>query len=238
MKNELISYGLSNKEIDIYLASLKAGECTANKLSELTSIRRSTVYEVIETLKKKGLITSFKKEKKSYFIASKPPTLINLLKEKERIIKEILPELESLSKSSTEKPEIKLIEGLSSIKAEVKKMLDSKEIYIYGAGIKGDITYSTFTSNFAKKRVANKVKMKAIIGESVPEHMLEKDVAKLTEIRKLSTLNDYQIAYFIYSDNLLILSTEEPLFAVSIKNPLIIKTKKDIFNLLWKIAKR
>ena len=56
MEYELKQYGLSEKEIQIYLACLKKGSATTNDLSSLTGIRRSTVYEVIESLKKKSLM--------------------------------------------------------------------------------------------------------------------------------------------------------------------------------------
>ena len=79
MREQLRKYGFSEKEIEIYLACLKLGDSTANRLSEITGIRRSTIYEVIESLKKRGIITSFRKNNKYYFSSIKPNSLINLL---------------------------------------------------------------------------------------------------------------------------------------------------------------
>ncbi|MBS3158284.1 hypothetical protein J4206_03275, partial [Candidatus Woesearchaeota archaeon] len=53
VEEQLREYGLSDKEAKVYLACLKAGVCTANKISILTDLRRSTTYDVLESLKSK-----------------------------------------------------------------------------------------------------------------------------------------------------------------------------------------
>ncbi|MBI2499097.1 hypothetical protein HYV88_02545 [Candidatus Woesearchaeota archaeon] len=237
MKNELINYGLSEKEADIYLACLKAGETTANRLSELTNIRRSTIYEVLENLKKKGIISSLVKNKKYHFRAVKPSSLIDLLKDKERIIKDILPQLNKITESIVGKPKIELFEGSLAIKEAVLDLLNYKEIFVYGGSTLGDELFGTFTANFAKKRASNKIKMKAIIGEKIPEHMLEKDVKNLTEIRRNLLFEEHKSVYFIYGNNLLIVNLGTELTAIKVaNNPILIDSQKSIFDNLWNLS--
>jgi sugar-specific transcriptional regulator TrmB len=239
MKKELISYGLSEKEAEIYLANLKSGSSTANRLAEITNIRRSTVYEVLESLKKKGLVSVVTKDKKYHFQAVKPSSLIDLLRDKERMIKEILPSLNKLTESSLQKSNVELFEGSISIKEAVLDMLNSKEILVYGGSTVGDELFGTFTANFSKKRVANKVKMKAIVGKTVSKHMLQKDVKDLTDIRKNNLFENHKSVYFIYGDNLLIVSLGYELSAVRIQNnPVLVESQRQIFDLLWKTAKK
>ncbi len=232
MEAELKQYGLSEKEIEIYLAGLKAGSCTANRLSELTGIRRSTVYEVTETLKKKGLMSSIKQEKKYYFVASKPESLIELLKEKEDIIKRVLPDLNKLSTVQIEKPAITIYKGSVGIRAAAEDMLSAKEILVYGASKNADAVMGSYTSNFAKKRVEKKVKLKAVI-EDIPKHMLEKDVKKYTQIQKLNFLRNHNTVYFIYNNKVLICTLKEELMVVQIESPLLVESQKLIFQFLW-----
>ncbi|HLC46967.1 MAG TPA: helix-turn-helix domain-containing protein [Candidatus Nanoarchaeia archaeon] len=237
MKEALLQYGLSEKEVEVYLGCLKAGECTANRIAELTGIRRSTVYEVIETLKKKGLLSKVIKDKKYFFIAAKPSSLIDVLKEKERLINESLPALNKLRLSEKEKSEVELIEGISSIKSYILDMLKCKEILIYGAGSAGDEVYGVFTANFAKKRVSQKVSVKAIIGGRIPEHMREEDVKAVTELRMLPALENHPAAYFIYGNDLLMLTVGDPLIAIHMNNPAVVESQKRLFGILWKTAK-
>ena len=229
---------LSEKETELYLASLKAGKATANTLSELTGIRRSTVYEVIESLKRKGIMASFKKDKKYYFSAAKPKALIYLLREKERNIKNILPELEKFSASTIIRQEAEFLEVISSIKQEVLNMLNHKEILVYGASAIGDEFFGSFTANFARKRIANRVKMCAIIGKTIPAHMRDSDVKSLTFIRTLDLFENHKTAYFIYGDVFLTISLGGELAAIKIKSKNITNSQRQIFEELWKIAEK
>jgi sugar-specific transcriptional regulator TrmB len=238
METELKEYGLSEKEAKIYIANLKSGDCTANKLSELTGIRRSTVYEVIETMKKKGIISSYKKDKRFYFSPLPPTKLITLLREKEEKIKRIVPELSSLIGKTSEKPNVQLYEGINGMKNVVEEMLISSEILVYGATKSGDQIFEHYIPNFAKRREEKKVKMRAIISPDLPKHMVEKGVSKYTKIRTLEIFDKHNVAYFIYRDKLIVLSLGEELIAVKIKSPLIIESQRIIFEQLWKIARK
>lgn len=237
MEKELKAYGLSDKEVKIYLANLKAGSCTANRLSEITGIRRSTVYEVIESLKKKGLVKSFRKEKKYYFEAIKPKILIDLLREKQKLIKIILPDLNKLSKTLIKKPAVSLYEGKVGIRIAISEILDSKEILVCGASKEGERVFDTFPANFAQKRATKKIKMRAIIEKNPPEHMVEKKVRKYTQIRNLKSLRNHKVVYFIYNHTLLAVTLGQELIAIKIQSPLLVESQKILFEEMWKIAK-
>lgn len=237
MREELMKYGLSAKEADVYLACIKSGDVSANRISELSGIRRSTVYEVIESLKKKGLVKSFSKDKKLYFSAVEPTALIDLLKDKERLIQSILPDIERIRSQIIEKPRIELFEGTIGIKNALKEMLKQKEILVYGASIVGDRVLGAYTANFAMKRAEKGIMMKAIIEKTIPKHMMERDVAKFTQIKTLDFLKEHNSAYFIYDNKLILVTLGEELIAIKITSPLLVKSQKEIFNFLWKIAK-
>ncbi|HLC90160.1 MAG TPA: helix-turn-helix domain-containing protein [Candidatus Nanoarchaeia archaeon] len=233
MKDALRKYGLSEKEIGLYLACLKTGSTTANRLSELTNIRRSTVYEVIDSLKHKGLISSFIKNKRFYFSAAKPSILLDLLKDKEKLIRNILPELNQLSFSLVERPKVEVFEGLLGLKTASEDMLDSKEILVYGASHLADKILGPYTTNFSKRRVGKKIKLKAIIEEDIPDHMKEKEVAKYTSIKTSKIFKNHTSVYFIYSGKVLIITFKEELMALRITSPLLVESQKILFDYLW-----
>ncbi len=60
--------GLSDKEAAIYLALLQYESATVIQLSAKTKIKRPTVYVVLETLSKKGLVAEAKVGKKTEFL--------------------------------------------------------------------------------------------------------------------------------------------------------------------------
>ena len=68
--------------------------------------------------------------------------------------------------------------------------------------------------------------------------MTEKDIEKITEIRKIDLFESYNVGYFIWSSNILILGVEEPYFATLIESKVLAESQRQLFELLWKIAKK
>jgi predicted transcriptional regulator len=119
MLKKLIELGLSKTEAEIYLALLEHNKLTPARISRITGINRSTVYAAALELVKKGVITEDLSGKTKYLLASEPENLLtevekNMLelKKKEKLIKEIIPNLELLPKSKNYSiPKIQFIEG-------------------------------------------------------------------------------------------------------------------------------
>jgi len=82
MIKELIEYGLSDNEANIYVNCLKLGQATANRISELSSFPRSTTYDILDKLKNIGLISTCIIDNKTHFIANDPSALMTSLNEK------------------------------------------------------------------------------------------------------------------------------------------------------------
>ena len=95
---ELKQLGLNDNEIKVYVTMLKIGLSTASTISEKTGLYRPYVYDTLEKLIDKGLVSYVIKDNKKHFQADHPKKLIENLKEKEENIKKILPTLISFTK--------------------------------------------------------------------------------------------------------------------------------------------
>ena len=63
----LTSLGLSKNEAKVYLALLDLGSATAGKIAEKSKVHRTNVYDALERLIEKGVVTYiFKKDIKNY----------------------------------------------------------------------------------------------------------------------------------------------------------------------------
>lgn len=144
MMEKLRQLGLSENEAKVYLASLELGQANVQEIAKKAGINRPTSYFVIENLMKKGLLSSFHKEKKQYFTAADPDRLFDIL-EKEKIAAEekkeeltkILPELHSLFRK-TGRPVVRYYEGKEGISAMVREFLEEatgtvRMVYSYDA---------------------------------------------------------------------------------------------------------
>src|SRR3989344_388940 len=122
LEKYLQDLGLSDKEALIYLALLQVDSTTALDLSKKTKINRSTVYVVIDSLSKKGLVSETTIGKKTQFQAESPERLETFVEnrkqqfeEQSERLKDIIPEIKSIQRESGERPVVKYFEGKEGI---------------------------------------------------------------------------------------------------------------------------
>jgi sugar-specific transcriptional regulator TrmB len=132
-ESELKNLGLSDKETKVYLASLELGAETMLKIARIAGVNRPTTYVQVESLIKKGLMSSFVKGKKRYFSAEPPERLLGLVdiarkdfEEKEKSFKNILPELKNVFDVAGERPRVRFYEGREGFQAIIDDVLRSK----------------------------------------------------------------------------------------------------------------
>src|SRR3989344_1477489 len=103
--------GLTNNESLIYSSLLKNGESAAGLISRLTGLHRRTVYDSIERLIEKGLISFIIKNNKKLFHAASPKRFLEIVKEKEEKLNNILPLMLSNYNAVKEEQEIYFYKG-------------------------------------------------------------------------------------------------------------------------------
>jgi sugar-specific transcriptional regulator TrmB len=82
----LEDFGLSEKEARTYLASLALGSAVVADVALKAELTRPTAYLMVDSLKGRGLITEFKKGKKTFVRACEPAKLSEMLAfEKEQL---------------------------------------------------------------------------------------------------------------------------------------------------------
>lgn len=102
-KSKLKALGLSDQEIKIYIALLEGGPLSASQLSKNTNTYRPYVYDTLENLIGKELVTHTIKESKKEFKCAPPSALNKLLKkekdqlkQKQDIVDLLMPKLEKI----------------------------------------------------------------------------------------------------------------------------------------------
>ncbi len=117
MEKTLRGLGFSEREVRVYLALLELGEVTVGPLAAKTRIQHSKVYQTIEKLIDRGLVSFVIKSKTRYFQAQDPRNILHSLKEKEREFLDILPNLVQLKKKAREPQIARVYEGYKAIRA-------------------------------------------------------------------------------------------------------------------------
>src|SRR3989338_4102377 len=107
----LTKAGLSDKAAKIYTTLLQSGPQSVRKLAEAASINRGTTYNILKELQAYGVVTFFHKEKKQYFVAEDPESVIRMVRARASgltdVVSELrvtLPTLRALRDSGSAKP--------------------------------------------------------------------------------------------------------------------------------------
>lgn len=236
----------SKKETKVYLAILELGTAKAKDLALKTDLNRTTVYDVCDVLLSRGLISTYKQGKTTFFNALDPKRLENYLeREKEECeskiekqkkkVKDLLPELISLQNLPTKKPKVQFFEGEKGIREAYEDTLSSREIILAYANVetmhKG---LPNFFPEYYKRRTAKKIFIRAICPQNkLSIERSEKDREEMREVRFLpEKAQTFSPEINLYHHKMLIASWKEKI-AVIIESKELVDLQKLIYNLLW-----
>jgi sugar-specific transcriptional regulator TrmB len=233
----LKQFGLSDKEIKVYLALLESGSASVRKLADKTNVNRGTVYDVLKDLKELGLAAYYHKSTKQFFTAEDPSRLVDVLDNKvqnlENIrteISAVIPQLKSLQAKAGDKPVVKYYEGSSGIKTILNDVLENagKAYCVFSSSTIRPFIYKALPT-FTKQRIKKQISVQSIaIG-----HSGSKD--GLAEVRSLSAKEGSPTYILIYNGKVAMISVNsknQPLGLI-IEDAAIHQTQKQLFDFIW-----
>lgn len=228
--------GLTDTEIKIYIELLSLGSTSAGKIVEQTSIYRKNLYDALNKLIEKGLVTYVIENKIKVFQAKEPDNLLRYIDDKKEELKEILPELNAKSNLITPEIESEIYRGTEGIKTILKECLNHKEVLFIGATGDVENRLPYFWPQYNKKRIKMKSKWKLLlVNESKNKPITNSPLYEYKVLPKiLSGLN----VIYIYGDRVAnVLWLEKPL-AFVIKHKTLANNYRKYFEYLWKITKK
>lgn len=238
----LIKAGLTRVESSVYITLIDLGPSLAGQICKKSGIHRRTVYDALDRLAEKGLISYIVKNNRKYFESANPNRLLDLEKEKEEQIRAELPSLMEIFSKTKTKEETLFYKGKDGLKTAFEDQIISlegkasgtgKEILVLGASSEAGEILQFYFKWYNKKRQAKKIHIKFIASIESKG----KIQAPLSEIRYLPETGPTAIN--IYADKVAIIlwSKEKPL-AIIIKNKEIASSYRLFFEHMWKTARR
>lgn len=235
--------GLHANEASVYLASLSLGATTILRLSKHSGVKRTTVYEIVTSLEKKGLMKKEVHGLKTLYSAEHPERLENTLEAKRTLLSRIIPELEGKYHLKGTESSIKYYEGFNAIKNVYDDLLKNVK--------PGDFYYAVsntrewqgigddyFMKNHVEKRVNLGLKINLLFVDSdIAQHRKQFERNYNEEIRFLSKDADIHVDMVITPYKLVIFQLIEPMVALVVENKSMINVQKELFELLWEASK-
>jgi len=232
---KLIGLGFSNTEASLYILLLELGQAQAGLLSKKSQMNRTTTYDTLERLIKKGLVAYSIQANKKIFRAANPKQVIDNLKEQDIPYQEILPELNSLYKTSKAKEEFNIYQGKKGIKSILQDILDYKAYIAFGSRGKFlEIMKHDFIA-FQRRKKALKIKSRIILGKSTRSS--EQVKVAYAKFRFIPDEFSSPTTTFIYGNQIAIIIWGEVPIATVITSKDIAESYSHYFELLWRQAK-
>lgn len=237
----LAEIGLSQREIAVYRALLKLGSTTTGPLVKESGVQNAKIYETLEKLIKRGLVTFVYKEKIKYFQATNPNELLNFFDSKRESLQKTIKELLILKEKKEPEYQTRVYEGIKAIKAAFWEMYDyvgkNSEYCVFPIGEQLEREeLLLFFSQIFQKRLRLKIRVRALPNTKL-KNIFEKTYKghlKFFQVRY--TRQEFPAGIFIFKDHVLnVLWGEKPV-AFLIKSPENSERWLKFFDEQWNLA--
>ncbi len=242
--------GLTEGEIKVYLALIKLGSVTTGPLTDESKVSRSKIYNILERLIKKGLVSYIIKEKTRHYQAEDPVKIQTYLDKKEKEFKKqrtqidkIIPQLELQKKLGKEPAEAQIYKGFKGIQTITE--------HIYTRLKRGDTFHDIGVPSFQEqkyhsywhkdhvRRVKLGIKCQILFNKGAKREVLKnRNSYKGCDARYMPIPVETPAWILIYKDITVIVLQSDDGMAIEIKNQKIADSFKEYFNAFWKLSKK
>ncbi|MBW2978274.1 hypothetical protein KY331_05495, partial [Candidatus Woesearchaeota archaeon] len=234
--------GLTKSEIKVYLALLELGSSSTGKIVDKSRVASSKVYEILDKLIQKGLVSFIIKAGVKYFEAAPPERIMDYMEEREKRfnkqkqdLKQILPELELKQKIAKYKSEATIYKGYKGVETaflSALKLLKSGDVFLVMGIPSRSEQMNRFFTRFNRIRAKRNIKMKGIFNEAARGELqtLPKN-RPLSEVRYIPETTPAAIN--IFKDRVMIVPESKEPLVIAIDNKEVAESFRIQFEKWW-----
>jgi len=237
--------GLTRNESIVYLTLLQLGTSKTGPLLSQAKLNSGKIYEILDSLKDKGLVSESIINSIKHFTAAPPKQILEFLQEKkatiekeESSIKTELATLEQLRSMNIAPVRAVTYTGFKGIQAAANEALASvqkgEDIVAMGVTNRKEDKYNAFWKRWSIRRLERKIVAKHIFSEESDYYRLFGKM-KYTEARVLTGITPVTVDIF-GSHTTLILNYNEPVSCILIHDKNTATSFRQFFEQLWKQA--
>lgn len=243
--------GLTEGEIKIYLALLENGRSPVAFLAMKTKLNRTGLYDIIEGLIEKGLVSFIFEEKKKYYQATKPGRILEYLEEKkedltkeEEFLKKLVAVLNEIKPKKEEGFGVEIYRGKKGIKSVLEDVLQEckkgEEVIAFGLGGSNfEALLGSYYHHYIFRHINDYgIKFRAIFDESEKEQPYVKELGKIPLTKAKFIFKNYNLPTHtrVYGSKVAIIILEKDPVAILIDNQKVAKGYRYFFEFLWNLV--
>ncbi|HBF67383.1 MAG TPA: transcriptional regulator TrmB [Candidatus Magasanikbacteria bacterium] len=236
--NEL---GLQDKKAKVYMACLELGTAHASDIALRAGVQRTTVYEILDFLKQKGLINSTPKGHGTVFSAEPPEHLQKLLHDQERMLHKAMPELQSFFNAGKPRPKVRFYEGIEGVRTVFMDTLAAHENRLRAILSIADLHEfigAQWFDEYTNERIASGKKLFVIRSESREVGgIYPSSTHDNRELRFAPRGMEFALTQYLYDNKVAIISTKKEGYGMIIESSDYYLTQSNLFDILWDISR-
>lgn len=237
----LEEFGLSKNKGVVYLAALNTGTGSVQEIAKRAHLPRTTVHEILQYLLSLGLVGFINRGRTRMYSVEPPAKLKLLLKEKERLLESVLPELTSIFNTKGVRPRVRFYEGIEGVKTVIEDTLTARNKVLLGILSMEDlykIPGKEFMDDYVKQRIELGIKLKVIrsevkeVGETWPSSEKE-----LRELHYAPAEMIFPMTVYLYDKKVSLTGTQKENFGMIIESEDFYLTFKNMFEVMWQVTR-
>jgi sugar-specific transcriptional regulator TrmB len=243
IKEKLEKIGLTPGESEVYEILIEIGTAKAGTLIKKANLASSKVYDVLQRLVNKGLVSFMTQNGVKYYDATPPERLVDFLEEKrddlktaQSEIQKIIPIIKEKKESLKETNNVRMYLGKQGPKIVLKELAEEsrKEGINYGYGTPENPFaehYPHDLKDFFKAEKKYKLTTKLLFAQG---HKQKQPNAK---IKYLPPEFISPVRTMIAGNKVFLVDFVKPITSIIIENKQVAKSYKEHFEILWKTAR-
>lgn len=244
----LAEFGFSKKESAVYLAITKLQHANANQVAKEAGVERTTVYDILEDLTKRGVVTKSIVGKRQTYIAEPPERLQDILHRQQSALATALPAFHALQGKNARKPAVRFYTTIENIKDALMATVKGHEkLRRDFASVEHIVDFlgQRFIERQIETRVRNGTRVRSL--RAIPSkrgwserdwYLRTNDPKILREVRYLPKAAVFEPAVFVHDSTVTVISSKVESFALVIESPELSQAMKTLFDAAWITAKK
>jgi len=247
----LTELGFTLGETKVYRALLRIGTSSAGPIAKEAGVARSKLYNILERLAQRGLVSHEVRNGVRRFSAAEPSRLKEYLRrrreqldEQEVAVDQLLPQLQAEYELRGVNQEAEVFEGLEGLKIArercLKQLKRGDAVYFFVVPNSALERMESYYTEWNERRIKKGIPSYSILPDEgrKSQYMMRKLGHKLTYLRVLPPGKTFYSWAEIFGDTVVIAMNYRKPMSVIITNKYVAESYKAQFGLLWTVAQK
>ncbi len=242
MKALFDQLGLKPKERETFLRLLELGAQPVSIIAKHMTIPRPSMYLILDSLSKKGLVEEFDRDKVKYAKCIPVKNMASIIDARKKaldatanLLATKIPELESLENKLSITPKMRFLEGKEGVRRMYEQVLKEGEFWAFFNPDMVKKIMPEYHDKIPQSIRENSGKAREMLVDSPEAREYQKNYSsKNHEIKLLPKGAQFHSDIIIAGDKIYMIAFgEKQISATEILSPPLVETQKALFSLIW-----